>query len=154
MTNRAHDALMDQGVVALLFGPSNGTPYKVYAAQAAQSSIGLGLFLLISIPARLIHFLLITVLAHYALRGAASGRDETELGSFKDPRSHGAFYTPGLQRLRKNSGSFILQDEPRSPLSPDRYKTLTHSTPREVPPVLGHQCSNYRQLCRDRTDRP
>lgn len=68
MIVRVADELSQDGVLALMLGPLSGTPYKVYAVQGADSSIGLGLFLLTSIPARLSRFLLVTLLAHYGLK--------------------------------------------------------------------------------------
>jgi len=63
------EALSDKGVLAVMLGPLSGTPYKLYAVQAAPAGIGLGLFLLISLPARLIRFLLVTIISHYAVAG-------------------------------------------------------------------------------------
>lgn len=60
--------LSRHGAWSILTGPLSGTPYKVYAAQAATSGIGLWSFLLISIPARLLRFVLVTAICHYALK--------------------------------------------------------------------------------------
>jgi membrane protein YqaA with SNARE-associated domain len=57
-----HQSLQEQGVLALLWGPIHGLPYKLYALNAAALEIPLVLFLLISIPARLIRFVLVTLL--------------------------------------------------------------------------------------------
>lgn len=43
----------ESGVLALLKGPMSGIPYKAYAVLAPSHEIGLGTFLLVSIPARL-----------------------------------------------------------------------------------------------------
>jgi hypothetical protein len=40
-----------------------GTPYKIYALQAAGAGFGLLIFLLVSIPARLMRFVIVTTLA-------------------------------------------------------------------------------------------
>lgn len=69
MIERVRDELSGEGVLAVLLGPLSGTPYKIYATQAAQAGIGAGTFLLISVPARLGRFLLVTLLAHLVLRG-------------------------------------------------------------------------------------
>jgi membrane protein YqaA with SNARE-associated domain len=61
------EALSEQGVLAMMLGPFSGIPYKLYAMQAAPVGISLGMFLLISIPARLIRFLLVTIISHYAV---------------------------------------------------------------------------------------
>jgi membrane protein YqaA with SNARE-associated domain len=55
--------LRAQGVAAVFLGPIRGTPYKVYAVQAGVLAINLPLFLAVSLPARLIRFLLVTTLA-------------------------------------------------------------------------------------------
>ncbi len=49
-----------QGGAALFAGPLTGTPYKIYAVQAGGAQLGLLPFLLISVPARLLRFALIT----------------------------------------------------------------------------------------------
>ncbi len=54
--------LRTYGLFAPFFGPIKGVPYKIYAAQAAEHGIGLGSFLLISIPARLIRFVLLSLM--------------------------------------------------------------------------------------------
>lgn len=56
-------ALLDTGVWATIWGPLSGTPYKLYAALAPSAEISLGLFLLVSIPARLIRFVLLSLVA-------------------------------------------------------------------------------------------
>ncbi|WP_237464357.1 hypothetical protein [Vibrio stylophorae] len=61
--------LEQQGVSAMLLGPLSGTPYKLYALQSAQAGIPLVLFLLISIPARLIRFVLVTSLCAMVTTG-------------------------------------------------------------------------------------
>jgi len=53
--------LQQSGVTALLFGPLFGIPYKIYAAYA-HSFISIYSFLLISIPARLVRFVLVTLI--------------------------------------------------------------------------------------------
>ena len=55
--------LNESGLSALFVGPMIGTPYKIYALEAANSGFSLALFLLVSIPARLMRFLLVTFVA-------------------------------------------------------------------------------------------
>ncbi|HFE49081.1 MAG TPA: hypothetical protein ENJ21_07160 [Chromatiaceae bacterium] len=74
MVASVRDALRNQGITAVLIGPLSGTPYKLYAVQAAQAGISLAEFLLISIPARLGRFALVTLGAHYALQYVAKRR--------------------------------------------------------------------------------
>jgi hypothetical protein len=59
--------LEDRGLVAVLLGPLQGRPYKIYAVQWGVLHGGLGSFLLVSIPARAGRFLL-SVLIPFALR--------------------------------------------------------------------------------------
>lgn len=58
LANVGHQ-LQQDGLLALFIGPLTGTPYKLYALEAGSTGFNLGLFLLISIPARLIRFLLV-----------------------------------------------------------------------------------------------
>lgn len=55
--------LADGGVFALFMGPLIGVPYKLYALEAADLGIGLATFLSVSIPARLVRFVVVTVFA-------------------------------------------------------------------------------------------
>lgn len=51
------------GLVALFVGPLVGTPYKIYALETASLGYGLGIFLLISLPARLLRFAVVSFAA-------------------------------------------------------------------------------------------
>jgi membrane protein YqaA with SNARE-associated domain len=68
MMNNVRDQLQNSGLVALFIGPLVGTPYKLYALEAAQLGYGLFIFLLISIPARLMRFIIVTVVSAAASR--------------------------------------------------------------------------------------
>lgn len=68
MVSRVHDELSSLGVWSIFIGPFKGTPYKLYAAQAADAGVGIILFLLTTIPARGFRFALMTLGAHYGLR--------------------------------------------------------------------------------------
>lgn len=57
-TDMRHD-----GLLAMALGPAQGIPYKIYAVTAAQQGISYIAFLLVSIPARPIRFLLTAALA-------------------------------------------------------------------------------------------
>ncbi|QQK76115.1 hypothetical protein HUG15_11460 [Salicibibacter cibarius] len=50
--------LRETGWQAIILGPTQGIPYKIYASYAAEADISLLLFLLISVPARVVRFLL------------------------------------------------------------------------------------------------
>ena len=60
--------LADSGITALFLGPLGGTPYKIYAVEAANLGYGLVIFLAVSIPARLTRFLLVTIVSGVASR--------------------------------------------------------------------------------------
>ncbi|MDP5239958.1 hypothetical protein Q9Q94_10460 [Uliginosibacterium sp. 31-16] len=51
--------LHEQGALALFIGPLTGTPYKIYAAQSGAQGASLLVFLAISVPARLLRFLIV-----------------------------------------------------------------------------------------------
>jgi membrane protein YqaA with SNARE-associated domain len=57
------EQLREDGARALFVGPATGTPYKIYAVQAPHADIDPPLFLLVSVPARLVRFVLVTGLA-------------------------------------------------------------------------------------------
>ena len=63
MIANVQSQLSNTGLRALFVGPLIGTPYKIYAIEAAHLGYGLGIFLLISLPARLIRFLLVSIVA-------------------------------------------------------------------------------------------
>ncbi len=50
----------EDGVLATFAGPVSGRPYKVYGVYAGATGLSFPMFLLISMPARLIRFLLVT----------------------------------------------------------------------------------------------
>ncbi|MGH3434135.1 MAG: hypothetical protein ACRDQB_15000 [Thermocrispum sp.] len=68
MLTRVQSGLADSGVLAMFLGPLSGTPYKLYAVFAPAAGIGLPAFLLISIPARLIRFVLVVLLTNLTAR--------------------------------------------------------------------------------------
>ena len=72
MIGQVAQELRAQGVSALLFGPLQGIPYKLYAAQAHTSGIEMFLFLLVSIPARLLRFVLSVVVSYGVLKGLSA----------------------------------------------------------------------------------
>ena len=55
--------LFDRGVLATFLGPLTGTPYKIFAVEAGALGTNLALFLLISVPARALRFIVLTLLA-------------------------------------------------------------------------------------------
>ncbi len=61
MLARTQTDLVDIGIWAILRGPLLGIPYKIFAVQSPSAGVGLMAFLLISIPARLIRFFVLTI---------------------------------------------------------------------------------------------
>lgn len=51
------------GMATIFLGPLTGVPYKIYAAWAGALNVNLALFLLISVPARAIRFIVMTLIA-------------------------------------------------------------------------------------------
>lgn len=66
LMEREKDALKRKGLSAILLGPLKGVPYKIYAISAPKAGISFSRFLLISVPARLIRFILATLGADLA----------------------------------------------------------------------------------------
>lgn len=62
MIDEVRQSLASHGLVALFAGPLAGIPYKIYAVEAPSIGIGLIPFLAVSIPARMIRFVLTTML--------------------------------------------------------------------------------------------
>jgi membrane protein DedA with SNARE-associated domain len=58
MIDRTKSQLNNHGLRALLRGPAAGIPYKIYAVESGARGSGLLRFLLVSVPARGIRFLL------------------------------------------------------------------------------------------------
>ena len=72
MITEVQTALNEDGAMAMFLGPLQGVPYKLYAVEAAGAGVGLAAFLAISVPARLVRFLMLTV-AVLAISRALSG---------------------------------------------------------------------------------
>jgi membrane protein YqaA with SNARE-associated domain len=65
---------MGKGGLGVVFlGPLRGTPYKIYAVEAGQRELSLPAFLLISVPARGVRFVLAALLASWLAGGPLSG---------------------------------------------------------------------------------
>lgn len=58
LVEAVHGQLRDHGLAAMLLGPLRGTPYKIYAVEWGAMKGSLTAFLLMSIPARYVRFLL------------------------------------------------------------------------------------------------
>ena len=72
MLGNVRSQLEATGLIALFVGPLIGTPYKIYALEAAVLELGFIPFLLVSIPARLIRFVLVTSIVALLNRGLSA----------------------------------------------------------------------------------
>jgi hypothetical protein len=66
MVEAVRTQVADRGLVAVLVGPAQGRPYKIYASEWGALRGGLAGFVAISVPARLVRFVL-SILAAAAL---------------------------------------------------------------------------------------
>lgn len=62
MLDLVANQLSSQGLLALVSGPFQGVPYKIYAVQAGAKDLGILAFLLVTVLARLERFLPLTFL--------------------------------------------------------------------------------------------
>ena len=71
MIEHVHNSMADSTFTALITGPLFGVPYKLFASAAPEYT-GIVLFLVFTIPARLLRFLAVSVIAyvlsHYIFR--------------------------------------------------------------------------------------
>ena len=65
MIERVDREMRERGPASMLLGPLQGTPYKIYAVAAGRQGQPFGEFLLWTIPARGIRFLLVAALAAF-----------------------------------------------------------------------------------------
>jgi membrane protein YqaA with SNARE-associated domain len=69
MIDGVRRSLGESGLAALFLGPLSGVPYKIYAVESGALGLGIPLFLLISIPARGVRFVLVTGITASIARG-------------------------------------------------------------------------------------
>ena len=69
MLEKVETQVEEAGVKAAFVGPLTGRPYKIYATYAGSSGESLGIFLLISVPARLLRFLILAWLTTAIAKG-------------------------------------------------------------------------------------
>lgn len=60
--------LRQDGFTAIFWGPLGGIPYKTFAILSSEAGIGYLTFILITIPARIIRFIIVTSFCHYFLK--------------------------------------------------------------------------------------
>lgn len=61
LVNEVAQAVHRDGLAAMILGPFQGTPYKIYAVEAGAQSLPFLDFLLVTIPARLERFVLVVL---------------------------------------------------------------------------------------------
>ena len=69
MLERVRGELLGRGWLALALGPASGTPYKLYAAVSGELDMAAGGLLLVTVPARLLRFVALSLLATALGRG-------------------------------------------------------------------------------------
>jgi membrane protein YqaA with SNARE-associated domain len=70
MLERVASEVASRRFLAVLLGPLSGTPYKLYAVEAGRRGLPLGGLMLVSIPARMLRFVGVTLLAAWLAHGA------------------------------------------------------------------------------------
>ena len=60
LLKKVEGQIENDGVKATFYGPITGRPYKIYSVYAGAKGISFPSFLLVSIPARLLRFILLT----------------------------------------------------------------------------------------------
>lgn len=71
MLERVADQVGSRGFLAVLLGPLYGTPYKLYAAEAGRRHLSMAGLLLVTVPARLLRFVAVTLLAAWLAHAVA-----------------------------------------------------------------------------------
>ena len=61
MLETVRSEISERGVFALLLGPLNGIPYKAYVAIASEANVNFLALILVSIPVRMMRFVLVTI---------------------------------------------------------------------------------------------
>ncbi len=70
MIASVREDLTEHGPAALFAGPPRGVPYKIFAAEWGALGGSLAIFLLVSIPARVLRFLLAVAITRFLRRRA------------------------------------------------------------------------------------
>ena len=63
MIDTVNEQIREDGQLAFFMGPILGRPYKIYAVNAGSQQLDPTAFLLVSIPARMIRFVLLAILS-------------------------------------------------------------------------------------------
>ena len=68
MIQGVRSSLDSTGLLALFLGPLSGTPYKIYAVMSGDMGLGLAMFLVVSVPARGVRFIILTLATSWVSR--------------------------------------------------------------------------------------
>jgi membrane protein YqaA with SNARE-associated domain len=79
MIDRVGHRMERDGIAPMVVGAFIGTPYKIYAVKAGALGIPLPLFLLVSIPARLLRFVAVSLLVHGIARSLRGWSDRGKI---------------------------------------------------------------------------
>ena len=82
LLDRVRSQIDRHGLTSVMIGPARGIPYKIYAVEWGARRGGLAVFLLVSVPARLLRFFLTALIARAtatALAGWTRRRPAVEL---------------------------------------------------------------------------
>jgi membrane protein YqaA with SNARE-associated domain len=74
MVDGVESSLEQDGLWALFTGPAKGVPYKIYAVKAGELGFSAAGFLLVSLPARLLRFVLVMFLVSGISQSLFRGR--------------------------------------------------------------------------------
>jgi membrane protein YqaA with SNARE-associated domain len=69
MLEKVHEGLASTGALALFLGPVTGTPYKIYAVESGALGLSPLVFLLVSVPARDLRFVVLALATDRVSRG-------------------------------------------------------------------------------------
>ncbi|MEY4765457.1 MAG: hypothetical protein RI907_2130 [Pseudomonadota bacterium] len=71
MVQGVTEALQREGLSAMIWGPAKGIPYKIYAEQAGSMGLPYWQFLWLTVPARIVRFIVTCLGFHFVGKGVA-----------------------------------------------------------------------------------
>ena len=78
MVDQVNREIRDSGLISIFTGPLKGVPYKIYASAAGASGLSFLFFIMISIPARLFRFLIVSLVTSLFIRHFFSSKSLQE----------------------------------------------------------------------------
>jgi membrane protein YqaA with SNARE-associated domain len=79
MVQGVRASLQQEGLSAMIWGPAKGIPYKIYAEQAGAMGLPYLSFLLLTVPSRIIRFVVTCLGFHYIGKGVKALMGERAL---------------------------------------------------------------------------